>query len=404
MAEIMHIVEKGETPLKLSYKYGITIDAFYQANPFLEREAYLYPNQVINIPDHTFIKYVIRNEESLSYISKLFNLTISELVFVNPQLNRRNQLSNGQIINIPKPKKSNIVQTSYEYGYHDLISDLKEITHKYPFVTTEVIGKSVMGKSIIAIRLGKGEKELFYSADWHANEYLTGPILMKFVEDYAKAYSNNKRLNGYDINEFFETYSIYLVPMVNPDGIELFIEGITPKHLFYEKVIAINKGLRNFQHWTANIRGVDLNHQWPADWEVENDRSPKIPSPKKYGGNKPLTEPETKAIHQFTVDHNFELILAFHSQGEEIFWGDKGKELPESKLIAKRFAELTNYQLIEIPNSSAGYRDWFVQEFNKPGYTVEVGKGMNPLPITQFDFIYSRIQNLLLEAPILIAK
>ena len=36
----------------------------------------------------------------------------------------------------------------------------------------------------------------------------------------------------------------------------------------------------------------------------------------------------------------------------------------------------------------AGYKDWFIQTYNRPGYTIEVGKGVNPLPLSQFDEIY----------------
>ena len=59
--------------------------------------------------------------------------------------------------------------------------------------------------------------------------------------------------------------------------------------------------------------------------------------------------------------------------------------------IGKKFAELSGYTLTDVPyNSSfAGFKDWFIQKYNKPGYTIEAGIGENPLPITQFDEIYN---------------
>jgi len=295
----------------------------------------------------------------------------------------------------------NIVQPDQRYGYEDLVINLRELQERYPFISMEIIGNSVMGKNIYAIRLGGGKKEVLYSADWHANEDLTGPLLMKFIEDYAKAYSQGTTLNGYDVKYLFTNMSIWLVPMVNPDGVELVQKGITPEHPFYEIVLGINNGSLNFSGWSANIRGVDLNHQWPADWEKENAKSPQIPSPKKYGGSAPLTEPEAIAVYNFTKSHDFQTVLAFHSQEEVIYWGFKGLEPASSAQIVNRFAVLTAYTPVRTAESAAGYKDWFIQEYQKAGFTVEVGLGKNPLPMTQFPKIYQENLSMLLEAPLL---
>ena len=56
-----------------------------------------------------------------------------------------------------------------------------------------------------------------------------------------------------------------------------------------------------------------------------------------------------------------------------------------------QFANVSGYSLESTPyNSSfAGYKDWFIQNYNRPGYTIEVGLGTSPLPLSQFDKIYS---------------
>lgn len=294
-----------------------------------------------------------------------------------------------------------IVQIDRKYSYQDLVSNLETLKAEYPFIYIETIGKSVLGKTIYAIRLGVGDKRVFYTADWHANEYLTGPLLMKFIEDYAMAFSTNKTLMGYDIKYLYSNTSIWLVPMVNPDGVGLVLEGITSENPDYAEVLKINNNSSDFSQWTANIRGVDLNHQWPAEWEEEVARSPQISSPKRYGGQKPLTEPEAIAIYNFTVKHNFVMVLAFHSQGEEIFWGFNGLEPKESEAIANRFAILSGYTPKNAAGSSAGYKDWFIQEYKRPGFTIEIGNGMNPLEVDQFPKIYRENLPLLLEAPLL---
>ena len=140
---------------------------------------------------------------------------------------------------------------------------------------------------------------------------------------------------------------------------------------------------------------MDLNLQFPAEWE--NARKIKFgqgytkPAPRDFVGYGPLTEPEALAIYNFTLIHDFKLILAYHTQGEVIYW-KFANYLPEnSEEIGKKFAKASGYTLdITPPESSfAGYKDWFIQEYNKPGYTIEVGLGKNPLPISQFDKIYN---------------
>lgn len=88
--------------------------------------------------------------------------------------------------------------------------------------------------------------------------------------------------------------------------------------------------------------------------------------------------------------HNFRLILAYHSQGEVIYWQFQNYNPPGALFIGRQFASVSGYSLESTPyNSSfAGYKDWFIQNYNRPGYTIEVGLGTNPLPLTQFSKIY----------------
>ena len=141
--------------------------------------------------------------------------------------------------------------------------------------------------------------------------------------------------------------------------------------------------------------GVDLNLQFPAGWEqakeIKYSQGFNKPSPRDFVGYGPLTEPESLAIYNFTLRHNFSLILAYHSQGEVIYWQFQDYIPPMSLEIGEQLANSSGYSLEETPyNSSfAGYKDWFIQNYNRPGYTIEVGLGENPLPISQFDKIYN---------------
>lgn len=109
------------------------------------------------------------------------------------------------------------------------------------------------------------------------------------------------------------------------------------------------------------------------------------------------------AIYNFTLSHNFRLIIAYHTQGKEIYWQFQNFNPPNSFYIGNRFSNASGYILAETPyNSSfAGFKDWFIQNYNRPGYTIEAGLGENPLPISQFDEIYQDNIGILILGAIL---
>ena len=124
------------------------------------------------------------------------------------------------------------------------------------------------------------------------------------------------------------------------------------------------------------------------------------PAPRDFVGYGPLTEPEALAIYNFTLQHNFRLILTYHSQGEVIYWQFQNYNPPQSLYIGEQFSRVSGYSLEDTPfNSSfAGYKDWFIQNYKRPGFTIEAGIGENPPPIEQFNEIYNNNIGILLEA------
>lgn len=267
---------------------------------------------------------------------------------------------------------------------------------RYPFLETGSIGNSVMGSPISYLRIGQGAIQVFYNASFHANENITTPILLRFAEEYARAYATRDVFFGAAATELFEKYSLYLVPMVNPDGVDL-VNGILQNGSFYrqaQKIAAQFPQIPFPSGWKANIEGVDLNLQFPAGWEkakeIKYAQGYNRPAPRDFVGNAPLTAPESAAVARFTEEHDFSLILAYHTQGKVIYWKYQDYEPEGSYAIAQYFGEVSGYAVEETPSESgnAGYKDWFIQEYNLPGYTIEAGEGENPLPMSQFGEIY----------------
>ena len=146
--------------------------------------------------------------------------------------------------------------------------------------------------------------------------------------------------------------------------------------------------------WKANIRGVDLNLQYPAGWEnakaIKFAQGVTSPAPADYVGSAPLTAPESRAMYDYTLALDPSLTLSYHSQGRVIYWRFLDYEPANSRAIAELFASVSGYAVEETPYASgfAGYKDWFIQDYDRPGYTIEVGEGVNPLPLGDFPAIY----------------
>lgn len=131
--------------------------------------------------------------------------------------------------------------------------------------------------------------------------------------------------------------------------------------------------------------------------EIKYEQGYTIPAPRDYVGQKPLSAPESKSIYDFTLSHDFRLIIAYHTQGEVIYWKYSDYEPENSQSIAEYFGKVSGYEVEETPLVSgyAGYKDWFIQQYDRPGYTIEVGLGINPIGMEQFNTIYEQNKEIL---------
>lgn len=379
-------IASGDTFWLYSQVFGVPIRLIIDSNPGVSPTS-LIVGRSVKIPGFVEERYVIRPGDTLWNISQQQNVPLTWIQLKNRTVNPY-QLQPGQTILLPRKVTWRVVQGRQVYSYEDMINDMNELRTIYPFIRTRSIGQSVMGKTIPEITVGIGSKVVHANASFHANEWITTPIMMTFLNDYLLSLTNNQPIRGYDLYPYYEQTLLSLVPMVNPDGVNLVQQGPPQEQPYRNLVLQINNGRTDFSGWKANIRGVDLNNQYPARWEIEKGRKVQNPAPRDYPGEAPLTEPEAIAIAELTGRRNFQRSLAFHTQGEVIFWGFLGLEPPESERIVNEFSRVSGYTPIQYVDSYAGYKDWFIQIFRRPGFTVELGRGTNPLPIDQFDEIY----------------
>lgn len=294
-----------------------------------------------------------------------------------------------------------IVNTDEVYTYESLTEDLLELAKLHPnLITYKSLTTTPYGREIWAVKIGHGKPVVLIHGAHHAREWMTSTLLMRMIEVYADAYKKKQSVGAYQ-PKILDDISIWFVPMVNPDGVTLQQMGLFayPIHL-YPSLVKMNKGSLNFIKWKANINGIDLNRQYPANWQSLKGVS-KYPSYQLYKGIRPLEATEVKALVSFTYEIEPEIAVSYHSSGNMLFWGFYQWGLTHTTnfavdyyTIAEKVAHLTKYKL-EEPESyqqGGGYTDWFISEFEKPAFTVEIGSLVenSSLPLDSFPSIWKR--------------
>ncbi len=339
----IHRITAGDTFFQLANRYGTTVEAIRTANPLLDPAA-LQVGAAMTVP-----------------------------------------------IDMPA--------VTHSIPYSGLLTALilKGLVMRYPFLTTYEIGRSVMGQRLMAISMGSGKKRVGYNAAHHGNEWITVPLLLTFLEEYAAAFARGTSIGGIPAKTLYETATLHMVPLVDPDGVDLVTGALSPLDSFYAQAGALASYYPNIPFpngWKSNISGIDLNLQYPAGWEtarrIKFSQGYTRPGPRDYVGNAPLIAPESRAMADWTRRNDFALTISYHTQGRAICWRYGDENVPNARRIGEAMSRSSGYTLEDTPYESghAGYKDWFIQTWHRPGFTVEAGKGENPLPLSQFEEIY----------------
>ena len=282
-------------------------------------------------------------------------------------------------------------------------------------------GASLFYRRTFSLPDGFGEGRVLLhigAADQEAEVYLNGrllgahtggyqPFSFDITEELAEAEKNGGKLYGVPAQMITQYGTIHIVPMVDPDGVDLVTGAIapgSPEYMDAEQIASNFPGIPFPDGWKANLKGVDLNLQYPAGWlqarEIKFNQGFDRPAPRDYVGRAPLNQRESMALAEFTAQIDPAIVLAFHTQGKVIYWQFRDIFVPGARELAEEFARVSGYAMEDTPyeSSFAGYKDWFIQNFRRPGFTIEVGQGENPLPLAQFDEIYRDNLGILVTA------
>lgn len=278
----------------------------------------------------------------------------------------------------PAPiRDTTLVTNPYKgYSYTRLIKEINALQAKYPeIIQTEYIGKTVSGRQIPLVKLGTGERKILIMGSEHAREYVTTNLIMRSIDTYSQAYIQNKKIDKTSVKNVLDNVTFYFVPMVNIDGVQLVLGTSTSKDKNTAKKYVGKKHYnKNKNRWKANVRGVDLNRNYPFRWS--KGRSSKKRSYMSFKGKKQASEPEVKAIVNLCSNNQFAFMFTMHSRGQVVYWKDKySGVVPGASTLINKVKSITGYR--KMPTSrwstcTGESAKWFRAVYNKPAFTIEL--------------------------------
>jgi g-D-glutamyl-meso-diaminopimelate peptidase len=274
----------------------------------------------------------------------------------------------------------------------ELETSIARLRGQSPALWVTSIGRSILRRPLLCLRLGHGRPRMLYVATHHAMEWITGTLLLLFARYLLEEEPKGTAPRG----------TFYLLPCLNPDGVSLVTEGYDPTCILAARQLRYNGGSTDFSHWQANARGVDLNHNYDAGFDayraVERTLGIEDGAPTRYSGASPLSEPETSALISLHNAIAPDAVLTLHTQGRELYCGEGVH--PHTRLAAAILARRAGYRLAS-PTGPAAYGGLTDQlcRMGTPALTLECGQGVNPLPASCLPHLWQEVLPLLLHAP-----
>ncbi len=270
---------------------------------------------------------------------------------------------------------------------------------RYSSLRPAVIGRSVLGREIVALVLGEeASTRVLMAASFHGQEWMTSLCVLRLCEEMGSHLRADLPLCGMSLTRALQGRQVWFVPLVNPDGVEIARYGSVAAGAYAATAAQMGADIPGL--WRGNARGVDINSNFNAGWAEMQALAQKSG---KNCGEHPESEPETRALADLCRRVAFRHVVALHTQGEEIYWRYGAHTPPQSRMMAQVLSAVSGYAVADPAETAShgGFKDWFIDCFHRPGFTLELGRGQNPLPLRDFEAIYQKAREMLLLSVLL---
>lgn len=303
------------------------------------------------------------------------------------------------------------------YSYADMERDLHMLEEEYPKTArVSSIGETVDHRQIYCLHIsrqgdGRERKPILLQASMHGREWKNTQLLMKMAERFLQQYQADRLWEGIPYRHLLRHYEVHLLPMVNPDGVQISQFGLggindpVLRESLWEQIRHSYKELsqkhRITRRWKGNARGVDLNRNFPEGYCPRRGAGERIdgekcaykgkvalPGEAGFSGDRPFSEPETVGLWRYLIDIKPILTLNYHSTGEEIFyqkffWG------------LEDISRQSGYPLVKEMGKADGSLGDMLSKAKCYWATLETGIGKAPICHAQLYVQWLRHRNLL---------
>lgn len=288
----------------------------------------------------------------------------------------------------------------------ELLRVLTALDRRYEFLQLGVLGNSILQREIFLVRIGNGSKHLILVGTHRGNEWISTVLLCRFLYELCDAIEKKRTLYRVTPAQLLCDYTMDLVPMLNPDGVEYLLHGPDPKHPLYPRLVKMNRESTDFSAWQANARGVDLRHNYNAGFLEYKlyEREHAIPcgAPSLYSGASPESEPETAALCNYlrTLDP-IALLLSLHTQGERVYYSSGGQIPRHSEALLWQILNKSGYAPAVAKGGAAfgSLLDWSIRTLGIPAFALECGKDASSPLLSDVGGIYARLRELFFTLP-----
>lgn len=294
-----------------------------------------------------------------------------------------------------------------DYSY--MMNCLDDMKDQYAFLSVSYLGESILGKGIPVVTLGEGKKAMLYVGGQSGTENITSLMLLRWIAEYCVLYQNHGSVFGNSLHYLFNFRTIYVVPMLNPDGIAYQIHGVTEEHVLYERLRKMNGENSDFSAWCANARGVELSRNYAGDFarrkEQERREGIESGSPFGFSGEFPESEPEVGHFCNYLRFHDdIRFLLALSAGEHEVICQTVGNNASRSSQIADALGRAGGYtkRCLSQEMSENALLGWCAEELEIPAVSIRGGIG-NTYTLKQDCFSdYARIRTALFTVPVLL--
>ncbi|MBQ9086209.1 MAG: hypothetical protein IJY47_03380 [Clostridia bacterium] len=298
--------------------------------------------------------------------------------------------------------EKSLIEYLHPLDHACMMETINVLCERYSFLSVSYVGESILGRGIPLVTLGEGEKSVLYVGAHRGDEWMSSLLLLRMINEYCETMKNGGKLLHYNLRYLFSSRTLYIIPMLNPDGVEYALHGVQGDHVMYERVMGMNGGNPDFSLWQANARGVDLTQNYATDFaeykRLEIEQGILGGQPCGYGGDMPESEPEVAQLCNW-IHYHGDIRLAM-----ELRSGEKGvyvaEELPKGMEMGASLSRAAGYSL--KPLSSRGMSQWCTGELGVPSFHVSYGTGERIKTVREYFYYYAKLRQMLFLAPSLI--